>query len=389
MGGNSDPQIAGLYWAAISLGTPATSYKVQIDTGSDVTWIQCQPCSSCTKSSQLVKLAPPFSPESSSSSSILTCMDSSCTLLQSTQSNLGTGCSTVDESDDRCYYKLLYGDGSSTDGYAVTDKMHFDSREGSKTDYSVSFGCSYNQSGDLLMGGQSVDGLMGLGNGPWSVFKQLANQGVIADSFAHCLGGEQYGKGSLVLGSVKMENAVYTPLIYSGHYYVNLDGMSVGATKLRTVTRSSFGSIENGQGVIFDSGTSLALVPNQVYNAVVKEVAAQMSSKWPKIAQLPLSNTDEQYCWHFTGLEQYLVDIFPNITVEFEGGEMHLNAYNYMIVIQYGDNNSDGAACVVWQPSSSNTISITVLGDIILRDKLIVYDFEKTRVGWTYSDCRH
>lgn len=384
LGGNTDPQVAGLYWASIGLGTPSKTYKVQIDTGSDVLWVQCQPCQACASTSNLVTLATPFAPSKSSTSSVVSCTDAVCTELQSVQSTLGLGCSNVD-SDDRCYYRLLYGDGSATTGYAINDKIQYTSLSGVASESSISFGCSYNQSGQLLLGQESVDGLLGLGSGSWSLISQLTSQGVIANSFAHCLGGEEYGQGSLILGSVVLDNPLYTPMTDSGHYYIILEGISVDSVRLEGVREESFGSAEERKGVILDSGTTLALVPNEVWDAVVSQVVSRVSV----LELLPFSSTDNMYCWDYTdkSLEQ-LTTIFPNMTLHFkDGADMALDAFNYMVVVQYGTGSRENAACFVWQPANSTSIDITVLGDVVLRDKLIYFDLERNEIAWTNMDC--
>ncbi|CAK9179374.1 unnamed protein product, partial [Ilex paraguariensis] len=42
---STDSKEAGIYTVTIKMGTPQQDYSVSIDTGSDITWLQCQPCS--------------------------------------------------------------------------------------------------------------------------------------------------------------------------------------------------------------------------------------------------------------------------------------------------------------------------------------------------------
>lgn len=42
-----------LYYTRVKLGNPAKEYNVQIDTGSDVLWVTCNPCDGCPTSNGL------------------------------------------------------------------------------------------------------------------------------------------------------------------------------------------------------------------------------------------------------------------------------------------------------------------------------------------------
>lgn len=47
LGGDSRADSIGLYFTKIELGSPAKHYHVQVDTGSDILWVNCAPCSKC------------------------------------------------------------------------------------------------------------------------------------------------------------------------------------------------------------------------------------------------------------------------------------------------------------------------------------------------------
>eukprot|EP00271_Cylindrocystis_brebissonii_P007615 TRINITY_DN21192_c0_g1_i1.p1 TRINITY_DN21192_c0_g1~~TRINITY_DN21192_c0_g1_i1.p1 ORF type:complete len:714 (+),score=78.98 TRINITY_DN21192_c0_g1_i1:254-2395(+) len=386
LSGNANPEAAGLYWTTIGLGSTKQEFQVQIDSGSDLLWVQCQPCYECATSSKLVTVAAPFQSSLSDASSYVSCTSGSCETLQASQSALGVGCA---ESDEHCYYELVYGDGSTTTGSLISDEMWYPSLAGNYTSSLINFGCSFNQSGDLL-GTHVVDGLMGLGTGPLSITTQLTKAGVIANSYAHCLGGETDGGGRLILGTVDATSAtVFTPLADAGgrpQYYVTMTGITVGTTKLSTVSESTFGSPANGGGVIFDSGTTLAVVPNSVYS----DVTAKLVELVTELGQIPFAYTDDQYCWDYTG--KSISDIqsyFPNITLTFTDAEMMLDPTNYIVLL---DATSEGivnakAACFAWAEASTTSISLTVLGDVILRNRLVIYDAFNSRMGWADMDC--
>ncbi|KAF3943646.1 hypothetical protein CMV_029815 [Castanea mollissima] len=49
----SRPSTPKLYFAKLGLGSPPKDYYVQVDTGSDILWVNCVGCKSCPKKSGL------------------------------------------------------------------------------------------------------------------------------------------------------------------------------------------------------------------------------------------------------------------------------------------------------------------------------------------------
>ncbi|KAF3943645.1 hypothetical protein CMV_029815 [Castanea mollissima] len=45
--------LSRLYFAKLGLGSPPKDYYVQVDTGSDILWVNCVGCKSCPKKSGL------------------------------------------------------------------------------------------------------------------------------------------------------------------------------------------------------------------------------------------------------------------------------------------------------------------------------------------------
>ncbi|MCO5572929.1 hypothetical protein L7F22_026690 [Adiantum nelumboides] len=104
------------YFARIGLGSSFTRRDLYfiIDTGSDLSWVQCAPCNPCH--SQLDESI--FDPEASE-----TMRNVSCDSLLCTGHGVGNvGCG-VDKK--QCKYVMRYGDGSQTMGDIVTDTISF------------------------------------------------------------------------------------------------------------------------------------------------------------------------------------------------------------------------------------------------------------------------
>ncbi|KAL1557678.1 aspartic proteinase 36 [Salvia divinorum] len=369
--GNYDPYLVGLYYTRVKLGTPAKEFYVQIDTGSDVLWVSCNPCKGCPSSSGLQIELEFFDPPSSSTASPISCSDQRCALgAQSSDS----GCS----GQNQCGYTFQYGDGSGTSGYYVYDSMYFDSVVGnslaSNNSAPVVFGCSTSQTGDLTKPDRAVDGIFGFGQQGLSVISQLSSQGITPYSFSHCLRGEHGGGGILVLGQIVEPNMVFTPLVPSQpHYNVNLQSIAVNGQTL-SIDSSVFATSSN-RGTIIDSGTTLAYLAEEAYDPFVTAITETVSG-----SVRPLLAKGNQ-CYLTTSS---VSEIFPQVTLNFAGGaSMILRPQDYLLQ----QNSIGGAAvwCIGIQKIQGQ--GITILGDLVLKDKIVVYDIAGQRIGWANYDC--
>lgn len=68
--------------------------------------------------------------------------------------------------------------------------------------------------GGTQTGSWSVDGLLGFGPTTVSLPNQLAQQNISVNIFAHCLQGDVSGRGSLVIGTIREPDLVYTPMVF-------------------------------------------------------------------------------------------------------------------------------------------------------------------------------
>lgn len=376
LGGSANPYVAGIYFTRISLGTPSKDYYVQVDTGSDLLWLNCNPCTACPRSNNLGMILVPYDPRTSSTSSPITCKDSVCDYAVKIAN---TGC---DEAQ-YCGYNFQYGDGSSTTGYLIADTLIYSTVQPNSTlvntEAKVMFGCGYSQSGNLLTAQNVVDGIMGFGQSKLSVISQLYSQGLTPGVFAHCLQGSDKGGGILVLGNVVELGMVFTPIVASQpHYNVNLKAISVNGVPL-TVESSAYDTTDV-QGTIFDSGTTLAYLMEPAYTSFVDAIIKGAPNEAHLVSQQGTK------CFVFSGSVD---DAFPLVTLHFEAADMELKGSHYLIQQQESVNVQFW--CIGWHPMSSSTtvngVLLTILGDIVLKDQLVVYDLENQRIGWVNYDC--
>jgi len=75
---------------------------------------------------------------------------------------------------------------------------------------------------------------------------------------------------------------------------------------------------------------------------------------------------------------------FPTVTLYFRGGvAMTVKPENYLLQQASVDNNV--LWCIGWQRNQGQ--EITILGDLVLKDKIFVYDLANMRMGWADYDC--
>ncbi|XP_042440454.1 aspartic proteinase 39-like isoform X2 [Zingiber officinale] len=301
IGGSGIPTDAGLYYAEIAIGTPPTNFHVQVDTGSDLLWVNCISCVECPK-----------------------------------KSDLG-------------FDLMLYDPKAST-----TSR------------------CGAHQSGDLGTR-VSLDGILGFGQSNSSMISQLAASGKSGRIFAHCLDTVN-GGGIFIIGHVVEPKVKTTPLVPAQpHYNVNMKGIGVGGAFLQLPTYLF--DTGDGKGTIIDSGTTMTYLPDEAYQAVMKAIFSNHPN-------LSFHNIQGFLCFLYSGSVD---DEFPDVVFHFENSLL-LNVYPHDYLFQNGDDDY----CVGWQSGGtmpSDGKDMFLLGDLVLSNKLIVYDLENQVIGWTEYNC--
>ncbi|KAK6152348.1 hypothetical protein DH2020_014983 [Rehmannia glutinosa] len=372
VGGTSDPYAVGLYYTKVRLGSPPQEFNVQIDTGSDILWVTCSSCNNCPQNSGLGIPLNFFNAATSSTVSHVSCSDSICASIVRIAS---AECSAE---SNLCDYSFQYGDGSGTAGFYVYDMLYFDTILGTSLQANSSapivFGCSTSLFGDLTKSDRAVDGIFGFGRQGLSVISQLSSLRITPRIFSHCLKGEGSGGGILVLGEILDPRIVYTPLVPSQpHYNLYLQNIAVNG-QLLPIDQAVFTTSGN-QGTIIDSGTTLAYLVEGAYDPLVTAITNAVSpSVRPIISQ---------------GNQCYLVstsvgEMFPAVAFNFAGGaSLVLRPIDYLVHMGFVDGSPTWCMGFLKVPNKGTTI----LGDLVLKDKIFVYDLAHQRIGWADYDC--
>ncbi|KAI7739628.1 hypothetical protein M8C21_000697 [Ambrosia artemisiifolia] len=344
IGGDGSPTSSALYFTKIRIGTPPKDYHVQVDTGSDLLWVNCHGCAKCPKKSDLGISLALYDPEASSTAKMVECNQDIC---MSTLSDPSNDC----KAGMYCSYSVKYGDGSSTAGFFVRDTVQLDRVSGNlQTTFlngSVAFGCGSQQSGQLGSSSQALDGILGFGQANSSLLSQLASAKKVKRIFSHCLDGSQ-GGGIFAIGEVAQPKVQTTPMIPEAHYNVELKQIEVGREVLDLPTDTF--DVGGKQGTIIDSGTTLAYLPDLAYKEVLEKIGAAQPNIQPHIVEQQFT------CYKYSG---DVDEGFPVIQFLFENSlYLKVHPHQYLFEVQ------DDEWCVGFQDSElqSQGKDVTLLG---------------------------
>ncbi|CAA3023487.1 Hypothetical predicted protein [Olea europaea subsp. europaea] len=185
----------GFIRATVQVGNDFKEFFLDIDTGSDLTWITCSPTN--------IKFLKPFSiyPTPSdpyvTNKNFVSCVDAS--ICGFVEKPVNPQCS---QQNQQCDYQTEYADHGTSLVVLVKDTFVLSSSlKGDKLRYNptLTFGCGYHQEFSPSLRPSYTDGVLGLGSGETSISSQLSSLGVIKKVMALC-SSDKNGPEYLVLG---------------------------------------------------------------------------------------------------------------------------------------------------------------------------------------------
>ncbi|RHN57026.1 putative nepenthesin [Medicago truncatula] len=347
----------GGYLMTYSVGTPPTKIYGIADTGSDIVWLQCEPCEQCYN-----QTTPIFNPSKSSSYKNIPCSSKLCHSVRD------TSCSD----QNSCQYKISYGDSSHSQGDLSVDTLSLESTSGSPVSFpKIVIGCGTDNAGTF---GGASSGIVGLGGGPVSLITQLGSS--IGGKFSYCLvpllNKESNASSILSFGDaavVSGDGVVSTPLIKKDpvFYFLTLQAFSVGNKRVEFGGSSEGGDDEGN--IIIDSGTTLTLIPSDVYTNLESAVVDLV-----KLDRVDDPNQQFSLCYSLKSNEYD----FPIITVHFKGADVELHSISTFVPI------TDGIVCFAFQPSPQLG---SIFGNLAQQNLLVGYDLQQKTVSFKPTDC--
>ncbi|KAL2939407.1 Aspartic proteinase nepenthesin-1, partial [Bienertia sinuspersici] len=346
-----------------------------IDTGSDLTWTQCEGCRKC-----FYQVDPYFSPSRSISYKLFPCQQ----------------CPSPCQHEDICRLTRNYGDGSRLRADAATETFHFQSVD-NKFVYvnDVFFGCgtfmiNFNEE---HIQGNKVSGLLGMGYGNASFWKQKYQ--VSQGRFSYCLQSPvtaTEGKQPMYLrfgdDIIEPPQMKSTPLHqFKDHpqYYLTLEGISVGNQRLPVDPAVYKIKPDGSGGCIIDSGSYMSYVVSEAYNELVKAVSLNIEKFNRNLRKIPDPKLGKRLCYERF---QDPVKVFlPVIVFHF--------SYNADFAMQphaaYAFENTksgNGLVCMmILESTRTDHYGVTYLGAHQQSNHRIVFDLNNGQLRFGPVNC--
>ncbi|CAN4097335.1 unnamed protein product [Withania somnifera] len=352
----------------LPIGTPPQNQQMVLDTGSQLSWIQCH--------KKIPKIPPPttsFDPSLSSSFSVLPCSHPLCK-PRIPDFTLPTSC----DQNKLCHYSYFYADGTLAEGNLVREKITF-SR--SRSTPPLILGCA-TESGD-------AEGILGMNLGRFSFASQAKVQ-----KFSYCVPNRQGNHtvkptGTFYLGqnpnsrtfqyvnlltfpqSQRMPNL--DPLAYT----ISMIGIKIGGKKLN-ISAKVFQPNAGGSGqTIVDSGTEYTFLVEEAYNKVREEIVRLVGPKLKK-GYVYGGALDMCFDSHPTDTGRLIGDM----TLQFENGVEILINKGRML-----DEVESGIHCVGIGRSESLGIASNIIGNFHQQNLWVEFDLRNRRVGFGKGEC--
>lgn len=335
-----------------SIGQPPIPQFAIMDTGSNLLWVHCQPCTNCSQTGRV------FDPIRSLTYCSLSCYNSYCREVPSGHCGLRR----------RCTYHQAYYDGPQSIGELATEQLTFETSEEGPTRVSnVVFGCSH-QSGKYH--DNKFTGVFGLGSQSISIVDKLGS------TFSYCIGNlfdPRYRHNKLILGPGAITEGYASPMrAIDGVYHINITGLSVGE-KMLDIGFGGPNLARYSQDAVLDSGSTATWLIEGAYTALVNEVERLMEGVVEQV-----TNTGLSMCYRGS-IERDLVG-FPTVSLRFAGeGDLDLDPRSL-----FYQARPDVFCMAVMK---SNVYGLSIIGLMAQQNYNVGFDIGRGRVTFQRIEC--
>ncbi|CAH8359840.1 unnamed protein product [Eruca vesicaria subsp. sativa] len=359
---------AAQYFSEIMVGTPAKKFRVVVDTGSELTWVNCRFHGQGKETREV------FRAEESSSFRKVGCKTKTCTDDLSRLFSLAI-CPTP---RTPCSYDYRYADGSVAQGVFAKETFTVGLTNGSvATIRGLLIGCSSYSNGG---GFRQADGVLGLAFSDYSFTSKATN--IFGGKFSYCLVDHTSNKNIsnyLIFGSVPSSTTTSPARLTAQldlnvlppFYAINIVGISIGDTMLNIPPQ--VWDVNKSGGTILDSGSSLTFLADVAYKAVVSGLERHLVGvKRVKPEGLPI-----EYCYDTSKFDEKKL---PQLSFHFKGGT-RFAPYRRSYLI----DAEPGVRCLGFV--SAGTPATNVIGNIMQQNHLWEFDLVASTLSFSPSTC--
>ncbi|KAF7028398.1 hypothetical protein CFC21_040332, partial [Triticum aestivum] len=232
------------------------------------------------------------------------------------------------------------------------------------------FGCSTSTKGAF-----TGDGLVGLGDGNFSLANQLGAATSIGRRFSYCLVPSFVNTPSILnfgaRAAVKEPGAATTRLLHpdvDAYLTIALESVKIGGRSFTLPQRAR---------ILVDSGTSLTLLVKELLDPMVKELTRNI-----KLRRVKSPNEDLPICYDVSGVgETAFGKIVPKVKLGLGGGGVvTLKAENTFVMLR------EGTMCMALMEVPKEDQGM-ILGNIAQQNMHIGIDLDKRTVTFASVDC--
>eukprot|EP00262_Sarcandra_glabra_P007224 TRINITY_DN19895_c0_g2_i1.p1 TRINITY_DN19895_c0_g2~~TRINITY_DN19895_c0_g2_i1.p1 ORF type:complete len:447 (+),score=43.96 TRINITY_DN19895_c0_g2_i1:51-1391(+) len=351
---------------SLPIGTPPQTQYMVLDTGSQLSWIQCL-------KKTLQKPPSSFDPSLSSSFSDLPCNTPLCK-PRIPDYTLPTSC----DQNRLCHYSYFYADGTLAEGNLVREKI---SLSNSQTTPPLILGCARDSG--------ASEGILGMNLGRLSFTSQAKIQ-----KFSYCvpprrgvsgtspagtfyLGENPSSGGFRYVDLLRFGGTQPLPYLDKAAYTVGMEGIRIGGKKLN-ISRSVFRPDSGGAGqTMVDSGTEFTFLVEGAYDTVREEVARLVGRRLKKGfvygGALDLCvNGDVAEIGRLVG----------DVVLELERG-VEIVVERERVFADVGG----GVGCFSIGSSALLGIESNIIGNFHQQNLWVEFDVLNSRVGFAKADC--
>ncbi|WVY90832.1 hypothetical protein V8G54_036346 [Vigna mungo] len=350
---------------SLPIGTPPQHQQMVLDTGSQLSWIQCHNKTPPTAS---------FDPSLSSSFYVIPCTHPLCK-PRVPDFTLPTTC----DQNRLCHYSYFYADGTYAEGNLVREKLTFSP---SQTTPPLTLGCATES--------RDAGGILGMNLGRLSFPSQAK-----ITKFSYCVPTRQSRSGNLPTGSFYLGNnpnsgrfRYVSMLTFSQSqrmpnldplaYTVPMQGIRIGGKRLN-INPSVFRPDAGGSGqTMIDSGSEFTFLVDEAYDRVREEVVRVVG---PRIKKGYVYGGVADMC--FEGSERESIGrLIGDVVLEFEKG-VEIVVPKERLLADVGG----GVHCVGIGRSERLGAASNIIGNIHQQNLWVEFDLANHRVGFGEADC--